>query len=195
MVKMTSRLAFGTNLTDKVEGINIARMREERAAKARQVLKQQGIPAILVSDEPNVRYLVGYSWGEFQPALCYVLFFAEHDPVLFAHAGSYQMPEDTPWIKNWRIARATLCDICGPEAAQEEVALFAQEIRSELQERGLVNEKLGIVGFDAQTREALRKAKLNVVEGWPLLLEASKCKTIDEINCLKMAASLCSTGW
>lgn len=196
MVKMSSKLVFGPKWNDLQEGINIPRMREERAARAKKILKQQGIPAMLVTGEPNLRYLVGFANAEFQPWLSYTVFFAEHDPVVFAHAGCYQQMQDqAPWIKHWRIARAWLQNICGPEATQEEAKLFAQEIRNELQEKGLAAEKLGIVGFDEVAREALRKVGLTVVEAWPLLLEAGKIKTQDEINCLKMAASFCTTGW
>jgi Xaa-Pro aminopeptidase len=88
MEKVASGLMFGPGLTDKHPIIDLNRMREERAEKARQVLKQQGVPALLVASEPNLRYLVSFSWGVFQPILCYALFFAEHDPILFAHAGS-----------------------------------------------------------------------------------------------------------
>lgn len=195
MIKYASKLAFGPGLTDKHEMINVPRMRDERAAKARKVMKERGIPALLVASEPNIRYLMGFSWGVFQPYLCYALFFAEHEPILFAHAGSYQVPEMVPWIKNWRIARSTVSDICGPQASENELKLLANEIRAELKERGIEKEKLGVCDFDEMTRNALRGAGLNLVEGWWLLLEASKCKSIDEINCLKFAASFCGTGW
>lgn len=196
MARMSPKLSFGPVMTDYLEGINFARMREERAAKARQVLKKRGVPAILVTGEPNVRYLVGFTWVEFQPHLAYCLFFAEHEPIVFAPPGSYhQMYDQEPWIKNWRPARCWLGGVCGPEAMQEEAKLFAKEIRAELKKRGLVSEKLGIVGFDAEAREALRNAGINVVEGYQLLLEASKTKTVDEVKCLKMAASMCTTGW
>lgn len=196
MTRMASRLLFGKDSTDIREGINFARMRGERAAKAREVLKRHGIPAILVTGEPNVRYLTGFSWSEFQPFLSYAIFFAEHDPIIFAHAGSYHhMADQAPWIKEWRIGRSWLQSICGLDAAEEEAKLFAQEIYQELKHRGLSGEKLGIVGFEYLAREALKKGKINLVEGWPLLLEASKTKTQDEINCLKMAASICSSGW
>jgi Xaa-Pro dipeptidase len=196
MIRMASKLTFGPKMTDIAEGINFSRMREERAERAKKALKKYGIPAMLVTGEPNLRYLVGFSWGEFQPWLSYTLFFAEHDPVVFAHAGCYQQMQDqAPWIKQWRIGRAWLQNICGPEATQEEAQLFAQEIRNELKERGLANEKLGIVSFDEVAREALRKEKLTVVEAWPILLEAGSIKTVDEINCIKMAATFCSVGW
>jgi Xaa-Pro aminopeptidase len=65
MVKMASKLTFGTSRSDLREDINIPRMREERAASMKQVLKREGIPAVLVTGEPNVRYLTGFSWAEF----------------------------------------------------------------------------------------------------------------------------------
>jgi Xaa-Pro dipeptidase len=86
-------------------------------------------------------------------------------------------------------------EIAGPEATQEEVTLFAKEIQEELKKRGLAKEKLGIIGFEHRTREALKALGLNLVEAWPLLLEASAIKTIDEINCFKMVASMLSSGW
>lgn len=196
MVKMASKLIFGPARTDLREDFNIPRMREARAARMKRVLKREGIPAVLVTYEPNVRYLTGFSWAEFMTFLSYSLFFVEHDPVIYAHAGSYhQMPDQMPWIKEWRIARSWLSEIAGPAATQEEVGLFAKEIQEELKKRGLAREKLGIIGFEHRTREALKGLGLNLVEAWPLLLEASAIKSEDEINCFKMVASLLSSGW
>jgi Xaa-Pro aminopeptidase len=196
MVKMASKLIFGPARTDLREDFNIPRMREERAARMKRVLKREGIPAVLVTYEPNVRYLTGFSWAEFMTFLSYSLFFVEHDPIIYAHAGSYhQMPDQMPWIKEWRIARSWLSEIAGPEATKEEVGLFAKEIQDELKKRGLTREKLGIIGFEHRTREALKALGLNLVEAWPLLLEASAIKSEDEINCFKMVASLLSSGW
>jgi Xaa-Pro dipeptidase len=196
MVKMASKLIFGPGRTDLREDINISRMREERAARMKQILKRKGIPAVLVTNEPNVRYLTGFSWAEFMSYLSYALFFVEHDPIIFAHAGSYQqMPDQMPWLKHWRIARSWLAGIAGPAAIQEEVGLFAKEIRGELKKHGLASEKIGIIGFDQVARDGLKAAGLNLVDVWPLLLEASKIKTEDEINCFKMTASFMSSGW
>ncbi len=196
MVKMAPKLIFGPARTDLREDFNIPRMREARAARMKRILKREGIPAVLVTYEPNVRYLTGFSWAEFMTFLSYSLFFVDHDPIIYAHAGSYhQMPDQMPWIKEWRIARSWLSEIAGPEATQEEVGLFAREIQDELKKRGLAREKLGIIGFEHRTREALKGLGLNLVEAWPLLLEASAIKSEDEVNCFKMVASLLSSGW
>jgi len=196
MVSMSSKLTFGPTYSDLRETIDVPRMREERAARMKEVLKREGIPAVLVTGEPNVRYLTGFSWAEFMPFLSYTLFFAEHDPVIFAHAGSYhQMPDQAPWIKHWRIGRSWLAEVCGPDATRKETGLFSTEIREELKNRGLAGEKLGIIGFEQVARDGLREAGLTLIEAWPMLLEASAIKTVDEINCFKMVASFLSSGW
>lgn len=196
MVREAARLTFGPTATDLFEGINVPRMREQRAAKAREALRKHDIPAALVTGAENVRYLVGFWWGEFQPQLSYALFFADHDPVVFAHAGCYQQMQDqNPWIKEWRIGRSWLGGVAGPEASVEEARLFASEIRDELKARGLAAEKLAVVDFDPMTWDALKEEGLRPVNGAGWLLEASQTKTIDEINCLKMTASICCAGY
>ncbi len=196
MVKFAPKLTVATGITDCYEGINVPRMREERPEKARQEMKRQGIPALLVTADQNVRYLTGFHFSEFQPYIAYTLFFAEDDPIIFAHAGSYQtMPGEMPWIKHWRIGRSSMGDVAGEEGTAAEYSLFAKEIRAELKERGLAKEKLGIACFDLGHREALIKEGITLVEAFPLLLEASKCKTKDEVKCLQMAASIAGVGW
>src|SRR4030043_343031 len=149
MVKWADKLIFGPVRTDLRDDINVPRMRADRAAKMKQIMKREGIGAVLVTNEPNVRYLTGFSWAEFMTYLSYALFFVEHDPIIFAHAGSYQqMPDQMPWIKEWRIGRSWLAEIAGPEATKEEAGLFAREIRDELKKHGLAGEKIGIIGFE-----------------------------------------------
>ncbi len=196
MVKWADKLIFGPVRTDLRDDINVPRMRQERAARMKEVMKREGLAAVLVTNDPNVRYLTGFSWAEFMSYLSYAIFFVEHDPIIFAHAGSYhQMPDQMPWIKEWRVGRSWLAEIAGPDATKEEVGLFAKEIREELAKHGLAKEKLGIIGFEQRARDGLKAAGLTLVEAWPLLMEASKIKTQDEINCFKMAASFMSSGW
>ncbi len=196
MVKISSKLTFGTDAVDWQEGINVVRMREERAEKARQTMRKHGIAAILVAGAENTRYLTGLRGPEWAPQLWYVLFFTEHAPVVFVHAGWLrQMPDKAPWIKNWRSGRAWLRGGPGSEATREEAKLFASDIYQELKQRGLTDEKLAIVGFDAPAREALTELDVTLVDGWPMMLEATAVKTKDEINCLKMVAAICEAAW
>jgi Xaa-Pro aminopeptidase len=188
MVKMADKLTFGTSMSDWQERINVERMRQQRAEKAREVLRKNGVPAILAARPENTRFLTGTRGYEFLPYLWYVLFFAEHDAVVFQHAGwIHNYPREAPWIKHWRLARNWVNEGCGSAATAEETALFSEGIYHELAEHGLQDEPLGVVGFDGTAIDALVSRGIRVVKGWPLMLEATKTKTVDEINCLKMA--------
>ena len=196
MVRMAPKITFGTGIADWQERINVERMRRERQEKAREVMKKHGVAAILAAGAPNTRYLTGLRGEEFLPQLWYVLFFAEHDPVVFLHAGWYHnYPQEAPWIKHWRLARNWVNEGCGPEATEEEAQLFADGIYQELAERKLLGEKLAVVGFDGTATQALAAKGLKIVKGWPLMLEATKTKTVDEINCLKMAYAITDNAW
>ncbi|MFQ5850490.1 MAG: M24 family metallopeptidase, partial [Candidatus Binatia bacterium] len=196
MVKMAPKLTFGSSIADWQERINVDRMNRERAEKARQTLRRYNVPALLAARPENTRYLTGLRGPEFLPQLWYVLFFAEHDPVVFHHAGwIYMYPSQVPWIKHWRLARNWVNGGCGPEAASEEAKLFADGVYRELQERGLAREPLGVVGFDGRAQQALVAKGIKTVDGWSIMLDAHKTKTVDEINCLKMAFSATDAAW
>ncbi|HWP29580.1 MAG TPA: hypothetical protein VNM50_08575, partial [Chloroflexota bacterium] len=76
MVRLAEELKFGAGIADWQERINVERMRQERAEKARRVLRQRNVPALLAARPENTRYLTGLRGPEFQPQLWYVLFFA-----------------------------------------------------------------------------------------------------------------------
>ena len=196
MVKMASKLTFGLGATDWQERINVARMRDERAERARQIMRKYNIPALLVSRADNCRYLTGLCGPEFSPQLWYVLFFAEHDPVVFHTAGWIEMmPPEAPWIKQWRLARCWLGGIGGPELVAEESKRFAADIHKELQDRGLAGEKLGVVSIDGAGQRALNALGVETTDFWPQMLEARAIKTVDEINCLKAVAAMVEAAW
>ena len=198
MVRMAEELKFGSGISDWQERINVERLRRERADKARAALRRANVPALLAARPENTRYLTGLRGPEFLPQLWYVLFFAEGDPVVFHHAGwIHHYPSQTPWIKQWRLARAWLTGGggLGPEAAAEEAELFAGDIQRELQERGLAGEPLAIAGMDGRAQAALQAKGIRTVDGTPIMLDATKTKTVDEINCLKMAYAATDAAW
>ncbi len=198
MVRMAKGLTFGTSIVDWQERINVERMRRERADKARAVLRARGIPAILAAGPANTRYLTALRGPEFQPQLWYVLFFAEGDPIVFHHAGWIRFyPPEVPWITDWRLARAWLSGGggLGPDAAAEEAKKFADGIVQALRDRGVGTEQLAVAGIDARGQRALADAGVKTVDGNAVMLEATKTKTVDEVNCLKMAFAITDASW
>ena len=196
MVKMASKLTFGNQSSDWQERLNTDRMRRERIERARKMMRKHHIPVLLEANSPNIRYLTGLR-GFNYPMCRYVLFFAEHDPVMYEHSGHFhQMPDQAPWIKEWRPARAWLTGACGTEASKYEAKQFAADIKKELKSRGLLGEKVGFSGFDGIAREALVAAGVkNLVDARTMMQEARCIKTQDEIACLKSAAAIVEGVW
>ncbi|GAA4727790.1 Xaa-Pro dipeptidase PepQ [Nocardioides endophyticus] len=192
----SDKLHFGPHTNDTHEGIDTNRMREARAERMRSVMRANNIPAVLVTGAENVRYLTGFFWSEFQLQAGYALFFADHPAVVYAPAGSYhQMPDQAPWISQWRIARSWLEGPTPISAAEAESKLFADEIAAELRERGLEREPLAVSEFGARAIGALQAVGIDTIDGLPLMMESARIKTPDEINCLKMIASISSSGF
>ena len=130
MVQYSPKLTFGPETADWQERLNPDRMRRLRVARAQMLMHKHGIAAILEANHHNIRYLTALK-GFAYPMCRYVLFFAEHDPVMYEHDGYYhQMPDQCPWIKEWRPARSWLTGAPGPEASAVEAKAFAGEIKA-----------------------------------------------------------------
>ncbi|MEW6663633.1 MAG: M24 family metallopeptidase [Thermodesulfobacteriota bacterium] len=197
MARFASRLSYGTGIVDWQERINTARMREERAEKLRKVMKNSSVAVLLLQREDNIRYATGLPGDAFQPGLRYVLFFHDHEPVVWEHAGRQELREEWPWVKpeNWRLPRCWLGGVCGPEATQETAKLFASEILQELKAKGLSGEKMGVTALDGVAHRALAEAGVATFDAQALLMEAREVKTVDEINCLKMITAITDRAW
>ncbi len=194
--KLSPALTYGPTLVDWQERINISRLRSQRASRMQEIMKQHGVAALLATGAGNCRYLVGLKGPEYTPHVWYVLFFAESDPVVFTGAGFItQLPEEAPWIREWRLARSWLSGICGPAAASAEAEKFAVGIAAELGERRVRGEVLAVIGFDDLAQGALRAQGLQLRSGWPLMHEATMRKTEDEVRCIKMAVAIAETAW
>jgi len=196
MVRLASKLTFGPESADWQERINMERMRQQRVERARKIMRKNGIAVLLEANAQNIRYLTGLR-GFNYPMCRYVLFFVEYEPVMYEHDGYYhQMPDQAPWIKEWRPARSWLTGAPGLEACQDEAKQFAADIRGELERRGLLGERLGLGGFDGVAREALSAAGIkNIVDSRGTMLEARAIKNQDEISCLKMVAAMVDGVW
>ena len=196
MVTPAPKLTFGPGSADWQERINVDRLRQERVGRARAIMRKHGIPALLATENHNLRYLTGLRMPPGMSITSYVIFFVDRDPIVFAFAGYHpQMPQLAPWIKHWRVARSWLWSIGGPDVAREESKLFAAEIHSELKQHGLAGERMAVVGFDDLAKTALREEGLDFMDAWPMMQEMRSIKTPSEIDCFKMIASIGSVAY
>lgn len=189
-------LTFGPGSVDWQHRIDPAELRRQRMERARETLRLNGISAILASGSEYSRYLTGLRGPEFAPDLWYVLFPAESEPVVFAHAGYVcNTPPEAPWIKEWRVARSWLRGIPGKAACVYEATEFAKDVRTELEKLHLANEPLAVAGFDGYAQTALGEICSSIVPGDEIMLEAMAIKTSEEVSCLRMAGAITDRMW
>jgi Xaa-Pro aminopeptidase len=96
MIQYSPKLTFGPEAADWQERFNPERMRRQRFERAQVLMRKYGIAALLEANHHNIRYLTALK-GFAYPMCRYVLFFAEHDAVMYEHDGYYhQMPDQCP---------------------------------------------------------------------------------------------------
>lgn len=195
-VRYAPKLHFGTTSSDVVMGIDIARMRADRAQRLRDVMRRHNVAALLIGGADNARYATGFWWSEFQLNVGYALFFLDHDPVIFAPAGSLQqMPDQATWITEWRPAYSWMDGVAPPSAQKQQAERFARQVKAELEAKSLGQDHLAVSDIGEFGRFHLSEVGLQLVPGLPILLESGAVKTPDEISCLKLAASLGTSGF
>lgn len=185
-------LIFGVGGVDWQERIDFPRMRKERLARAQEKLKEKGLAVALLADENNVRYCTGAK-GPPIPLVRYALVFAEHDPIVYELGEVLEQNKvNAPWIKpeNWRLANLWEGGRAGLAVVEEETKQFAKDIKKELAAKGLAKERLGVDMMDGFGKKALADAGIETVEAMPIMVEARKIKTKDEVNCIKMTANM-----
>jgi Xaa-Pro dipeptidase len=189
---------YSIGSTDYQVGINFERMRSERLRKARAVLKRHDIAAALFLRHENIRYTLAVKGHAFCPQLSYALVFAEDDPILYELGDMVEHQKlYCPWLKpeNIRFSYSWLDSICGAEGASREAKRFATAIAIELKSKGVLGERLGIDALDEAGRAALRAEGIELVDVKPVIMEARRCKTPDELACIETAIAISNNGY
>jgi len=191
-------LPWGPAQCDWQERINVDRMRRERLARTQAAMKKHGLATSLLFRPENIRYATGTKGVGFAAQIRFALCFADHEPLMYEHGPTLvHHKTHCPWIKpeNWRLAYSWLAGSVGADAAYETATAWAAGIVADLREKGLDKEKLGVDTVDDLGRQALTEAGLQLVPANPVLMEARMIKTIDEINCHKIAVAFASKAF
>jgi len=181
---------WGTMATDWEVGVNFPRLIQERFQKAQASVKAEGLGAVLAFNSDNIRYITGTHIGEWcrdkmnRYALC---------P---REGGAYLFD---PAVPAKRITCPWMGDRMEPPIANMLGALppamnvqddFAKQIKRILTDYGVEKEPLGVDMLELAMLRALEKEGIEVVDGQQAMLDARECKTEDEIELLKQAASM-----
>src|SRR5512138_1418413 len=189
---------FGTMAVDWEERVNFDRLRRERLARIKALLKRSEIGALLCFDMTNIRYITNTTIGTWAIDKLgrFCLLPQDDEPINWDFGVAAKHHEMyCSWLQDGR-SRAGISTLRGampPGAHRAEDV--ARKIRIELEERGLHKEPLGVDVVELPVLFALQKEGITVVDGQQLMQEARVIKTQDEITLLSEACSMVDAAY
>ena len=182
--------SWGTQAKDWEAGVNHDRLRRDRIKKAQDAARFAGLGGILCFNFDNIRYITGTHIGEWarDKFMRYALCPAEGEPFLWDPAAPAKRIS-SPWIAEHVAAPISTMQGGLPSwmGIQSE---FARQIKKALVHYGIENQPLGIDLMELPMLRALEAEGIEVVDGQQAMLDAREVKTPDEIELLKLAASM-----
>ena len=189
---------FGTMAVDWEARVDYERLRTHRLARVSSLLKESSMGALLLFDMGNIRYVTATHIGTWaMDKLARFALLPQDDPPIMWDFGSAARHHQlyNPWLGEGR-SRAGISTLRGatpPEAGM--AADVARKIRTELEQRGLLNEPLGVDVIELPVLFALQTAGIEVVDAQQLMLEARAIKSPDEITLLTTACSMVDAAY
>ena len=189
---------YGTMSVDWEERVRVDRLREERLARISDLLAQSELGALLCFDMVNIRYITATHIGTWaQDKLNRFCLLPQGDPPIMWDFGSAARHHQlyNPWLGDGR-SRAgisTLRGAMGPESGRAENV--ARKIKVELEQRGLLDEPVGVDAVEPAVLFALQAEGIQVVDGQQLMQAARVIKTQDEITLLNTACMMVDAAY
>jgi Xaa-Pro aminopeptidase len=178
---------------DWEQRVDFARLRSDRLQRAKAALEASDLGALLLFDPNNIRYVTSTHIGEWarDKNARYTLLCRGEDPILWDFGSAARHHQlYAPWLPESSF-RAGVTPMRGAMPIETGVPeALAGRISSELSERGLHEEPLGIDMTDMVTLEALQRAAIRTADGSQVMLSARRLKTPEEIALLTHAAAI-----
>lgn len=189
---------YGLMGVDWEERVNFERLRSERLARIKRLLKESEMGALLCFDMNNIRYITATHIGTWamDKLARFSLLPQDDEPIMwdFGSAARHHQLYN-PWLGDGR-SRAGISTQRGamsPESGRAEDV--AKKIRAELEERGLLREPLGVDVIELPILFALQAEGIKVVDGQQLMQQARLIKTQDEITLLSTACMMVDAAY
>src|SRR5262249_13234302 len=180
------------------ERIDFAKLRRDRLERATKALRESDLGAPLLFDPNNLRYVTSTAIGTWErdKNIRFALVFRDDDPILWDFGSAARHHQlYCPWLpeSSWRAwvppMRGAMYDATGvPDA-------LAEMIWTELHERGLDTAPVGMDVPDMTTLLALQRKGLEITDSQPVMLEARKIKSVDELALLDQAAGIVDAAY
>ena len=187
-----------TMAVDWEQRIDFGRLRSDRLARAKAVLEASELGSLLLFDPNNLRYVTSTAIGTWErdKNIRFALLPRGGDPILwdFGSAAKHHQLY-CPWLpeSSWRAWVSPMRGAMGIETGIPDA--LAELIHGELRERGLENDPVGMDVPDITTLLALQRQGIEVADSQPVMLEARKLKTADELALLDHAAAIVDAAY
>src|SRR6184192_2177246 len=186
---------YGLMGVDWEERVNFERLRAERLARIKKLLRASEMGALLSFDMNNIRYITATHIGTWamDKLIRFCLLPRDDEPIMwdFGSAARHHKLYN-PWLGEER-SRAGISTLRG--AVEGRAESVAEKIRVELAERGLLSEPLGVDVIELPVLKALQDAGIQVVDGQALMQDVRKIKTEDEITLLNTACAMVDAAY
>jgi Xaa-Pro aminopeptidase len=189
---------YGLMGVDWEDRVDFDRLRKERLARIKKLLKESNMGALLCFDMNNVRYITATHIGTWamDKLARFCLLPQDDDPINWDFGSAARHHQlYCSWLGDGR-SRAGISTLRGamlPESGRAEDV--ARKIRIELEERNLLNEPVGVDAIELPVLFALQAEGINVVDGQQLMQAARVIKTQDEITLLTSACMMVDAAY
>jgi Xaa-Pro aminopeptidase len=189
---------YGLMGVDWEDRVDFDRLRKERLARIKKLLKESNMGALLCFDMNNVRYITATHIGTWamDKLARFCLLPQDDDPINWDFGSAARHHQlYCSWLGDGR-SRAGISTLRGamlPESGRAEDV--ARKIRLELEERNLLNEPVGVDAVELPVLFALQAEGINVVDGQQLMQAARVIKTQDEITLLTTACMMVDAAY
>jgi len=181
---------YGTMAVDWEQRVDLERLRTERLARAKRALAESELGALLCFDMNNIRYITATHIGTWaiEKLVRFCLLPQNDEPIMWDFGSAARHHKlYSPWLGEDR-SRAGISTLRG--SVQGRAEAVAQKIKTELAERELLGEPLGIDIVELPVLRALEAEGITVVDCQALLQDVRMIKTEDEITLLNTACAM-----
>jgi Xaa-Pro aminopeptidase len=193
----------GNMATDWEGRGDMDRLRRERTAKATAAVQAAGYDAVLLLADPNIRYVTSVATSSVSGAGGF------HYSLLTAAGGithwdsadhAVVQREACPWLTDIRYAAPGIgivpAALGGGDGAAAMRAAMVNEVITALRDHGIAKGRIGVDVSQPALIADLNKAGYDVdAGGGGPLATARSTKTEDEVECLRMSAAICESGF
>ncbi len=188
---------YGLMAVDWEERVNLERLRTERLARVKALLRKSELGALLCFDMTNVRYITSTHIGTWamDKLVRFSLLAQGGEPILWDFGSAARHHQlYCPWLgERSRAGISLLRGAIAPEVGQAKDV--ARKIRVALEEHGVLGEPVGVDVIELPVLFALQAEGIRVVDGQQIMQEVRKIKTQDEITLLTTACMMVDAAY